>query len=181
MKWFDKYLQNVRISKARKYIKNGSIVLDIGSDDGKLFEQIKEIKFGIGIDPNLNDNFETERYKLIKGFFPANCPDQYKFDVITMLAVLEHIPKSTQKTLPDSCDKILNTDGFIIITVPSKHVDYILTALKKIGLVDGMSLEEHYGFDASETKSIFPIDKFELVKHKKFQFGLNNLFVFRKK
>jgi hypothetical protein len=43
-----------------------------------------------------------------------------------------------------------------------------------------MSLEEHYGFDPSCVPSLFSVGKLELIKAKKFQLGLNNLFVFRR-
>jgi hypothetical protein len=38
MKKLDIYLQDVRISKAEKFITKGSSVLDIGTDDGIMFE-----------------------------------------------------------------------------------------------------------------------------------------------
>jgi len=44
-----------------------------------------------------------------------------------------------------------------------------------------MSLEEHYGFEAKETPSIFEkTGLFKLEKHQNFELGINNLFVFRR-
>jgi hypothetical protein len=52
--------------------------------------------------------------------------------------------------------------------------------LLRLGVVDGMSLEEHHGFDVNEIPEIFENGGFVLMKWRKFQFGLNNLFVFER-
>jgi hypothetical protein len=43
-----------------------------------------------------------------------------------------------------------------------------------------MSLEEHHGYEVGQTGEIFSKPEFELVIHREFQVGLNNLFVFRR-
>ncbi len=180
MKLLDKYLQNVRIKKARRFIKPGSTVLDIGSDDGILFEKIKKIKFGIGIEPNLEKDIVGKNYNIYKGYFPGRYLPISKFDTITLLAVLEHIPTNEQKKFASACFEVLNESGNIIITVPSPRVDFILFILKRFYLIDGMSLKEHYGFKVRDTAKIFSNPFFKLIFHRKFQFGLNNIFVFQK-
>src|SRR5262249_5180958 len=102
------------------------------------------------------------------------------FDAITMLAVMEHIPLDQQAPLAQGCFRYLRPGGRLILTVPSALVDPILNVLRALRLIHGMSLEEHYGFDASQTPAIFRAAGLELVTARKFQLGLNNLFVFEK-
>jgi hypothetical protein len=180
MKWLDRYLQNQRIKKAEQYIPVGSTILDIGSNDGILFKKVKNIKTGIGIEPKIEKEIVGDNFRIIKGYFPNDCAGQ-KFDVITLLAVLEHIPPNELEKLGYACYNTLYTDGLVIITVPSPKVDLLLTMFQKLKLIDGMSLEEHHGFKVADTKNIFSEEKFNLITHKRFQIGFNNLFVFQAK
>lgn len=180
MTFLDKYLQNVRIRKAGRFVNAGSNVLDVGSSEGILFKKLKKINYGIGIEPKLEKNKIGDNYIVLKGYFPGTKLPISKFDSITLLAVLEHIPVSEQKKLALACYENLNDNGKVIITVPSPKVDFILSILKKCSFIDGMSLEEHYGYKVEDTAKIFSMPYFKLTFHKKFQFGLNNIFVFEK-
>jgi hypothetical protein len=68
----------------------------------------------------------------------------------------------------------------VILTVPSKKADRILEMLYRIGIIHGMCLEEHFGFEPENTKTLFEKAGFTLIEHNKFQFQFNNLFVFKK-
>lgn len=181
MKWTDRFIQRWRIRKVMPYIKPGARVLDIGSADGALFEQTPKLAPDcVGIDPTLKAAVRTDKFVLIPGFFPKDMPQVDAFDVITMLAVLEHFPEKEFAAVAEGCARFLAPQGLLLITVPSPAVDTILKWLKTFGLVDGMSLEEHHGYEVGQTTKIFPAPGFQLVTQKKFQLGLNNLFVFRR-
>jgi SAM-dependent methyltransferase len=181
MKAIDRLLQRWRISKARKFIRPGARILDIGSADGALFRQLKiSGAHGMGIDPTLKSNSQVDGVPLVAGFFPKDLPDAEPFDVITMLAVLEHFPPSQYEDLRRGCVNFLKPGGRLIITVPSPAVDSILAVLKFFRLIDGMSLEEHHGFEVGRTAEIFPPEHFRLLERAAFQLGLNNLFVFER-
>jgi hypothetical protein len=68
----------------------------------------------------------------------------------------------------------------VIITVPSLWVDVVVETLCFLKLADGMSLEEHHGFDPRTTPEVFTPHGFDLECRCRFQLGLNHLFVFRK-
>jgi len=181
MKAIDRLLQRWRISKARRFIAPGARILDIGSADGALFRQLNiSGARGMGIDPTLKSDADADGVPLIAGFFPKDMPAVEPFDAITMLAVLEHFPPAQYEDLRRGCVKFLKPGGRLIITVPSPAVDHILAVLKFFRLIDGMSLEEHHGFDVSRTTTIFPPENFRLLKRATFQLGLNNLLVFER-
>lgn len=102
------------------------------------------------------------------------------FDVITILAVIEHIPESHMDTFIQACKGSLNEGGVIIITVPHPFVDVILHVLGWLKLIDGMETDQHYGLKISTMKELFHKNGLQLVRHRYFQFGLNNLFIFKK-
>lgn len=180
MKALDRYLRDVRIAKAKRFVRPGDVVVDIGCADGAMFECWGDtIAHGYGVDPTLTERHEAPRYDLYPGRFPDALPT-VKCDVITMLAVLEHIPPAGQAALARCCHEMLTPGGRIVITVPSPRVDEILALLTRLRLVDGMSLEEHYGFQPANTLEIFPPPLFRLLRRASFQLGLNNLFAFER-
>jgi glycosyltransferase involved in cell wall biosynthesis len=95
-----------------------------------------------------------------------------------MLATLEHIRDKDE--LVEECFRVLRPGGRVVVTVPSRLVDPIVMALARLGLADGMSLDEHHGFDPSQTRRLFMRHGFRFHRWQEFQFGLNHLFVFTK-
>lgn len=177
----DRFLQRWRIAKAIRHIPSGARVLDIGSCEGPLFHALGErLGSGLGVDPTLKADQDLGRIQLRAGGFPEAVPAGCEpFDVITMLAVLEHFPEAAYAGLSANCAKYLKPKGKVVITVPSALVDHILVALQWCRLIDGMSLEEHHGYDNERTESVFA-PHFRLIHRQRFQLGLNNLFVFEK-
>src|SRR5205823_12169587 len=79
-----------------------------------------------------------------------------------------------------ACYRLLQPGGRVIITVPAPLVDAVIAGLRRLRLADGMSLDEHHGFDPRTTPDIFTRHGFFLEYRRRFQLGLNNLYVFRK-
>ena len=65
------------------------------------------------------------------------------FDVVTMLAVLEHLEPLNLRRLIDEIHRTLKPGGKLILTTPSRWTDPILAALAKIGLVSSEEIDEH--------------------------------------
>lgn len=182
MKKIDYILQNERIRQAKRHLI-GSTILDIGCHYGELFEHILKSKkiTGDGIDTVINKTIQKENYTLFAGKFPNDFLLQKKYDNITLLAVMEHIPIDIVKNYPNLLSNYLNKNGRVIITVPTKAVDKILNILLFFKLIDGMDLEHHQNFDREELKTIFITKGFKLIVDKRFELGLNHLFVFEKR
>lgn len=177
----DKWLQQQRIAQALKYIPHKAFVLDVGCYQGEMFlNNLDKFSGGIGIDPLCENPSTQKNFELIKGNFPDDLPVNKTFDVITALAVIEHIPEGKHAAFFKACSTVLNTNGIVICTIPHKAVDTILQVLLKLKLVKGMSLEQHHGYDIALTESYARISGLFLKKHQRFQLGLNHLFVFQK-
>lgn len=176
----DRWIQRLRIAQARPHIPQGSRLLDIGSHDGALFRQLgHRLSAGIGIEPELKAPAAWDRFELRPGFFPDALDPEERFDVITLLAVLEHIPPDRQTPMAAALANHLAPGGALVITVPSPRVDSILAVLTALRLVHGMSVEQHYGFEPSKVEKLFSGSALTLEVRKTFQLGLNNLFVYR--
>jgi SAM-dependent methyltransferase len=182
MKTLDRLIQRMRFRKVAHYIPPGTRLLDIGCADGALFRLLSpRLAGGLGIDPDLAAPVRCDGYDLLPGSFPDDLPaDILPFDAITLLAVLEHVPPAQQPRFAQACARCLKPAGFLVVTVPSRQVDTILDALIALRLIDGMLVEEHYGFNPKVVPAIFQPAGFTLVKMAGFQLGLNNLFIFQK-
>jgi 2-polyprenyl-3-methyl-5-hydroxy-6-metoxy-1,4-benzoquinol methylase len=176
----DIILRNWRIHRASKFIGQGVTLLDIGTGDGAIFKLINQISQVVGVDPQIQSATFGQHFQLLPGRFPEQFNYQKKFDVITMLATLEHFPPSSYDSLARACFRFLKPEGRLIITVPSMIVDHLLKMMSLLRLIDGIKLDEHNGYDPKLTEKIFTAPFFSLIHHEKFQLGLNNLFVFRK-
>lgn len=179
MKPLDRFLQDWRIRKAHAWVREGDRLLDLGCFDRTLLERVGgRVSRAVGIDP-LATPYRNGKIEIVKGSIPGEHPfAEGAFDSITMLAVLEHIVE--KDALAAECSRLLSPKGRVIITVPRPTVDKILAVLTALKLIDGMSLEEHHGYDIEETPKIFARAGFRLLKRQGFQLGLNQLFVFEK-
>jgi SAM-dependent methyltransferase len=179
MRCIDRVLQDWRARKARPWIREGAQVLDIGCHQGEFLSSLGErIGPSVGLDP-LAVPETTPRYRLLTELFkpPMPFPDG-SFDAVVMLATLEHI--RDKEPLAHECWRLLRPGGRVIITVPSGFVDVIVHMLCKVRLADGMSLDEHHGYDPRTTPEVFGRHGFVLERWRRFQLGLNHLFVLHK-
>lgn len=205
MRFVDRLLQFWRIAQAARFIPSGARLLDVGCADGALFRALgSRLAEGLGLDPALTSEAErsaTEErddgpeprtegrgsmrpprpsFRLMRGTFPEAAPAQTGFDVITALAVLEHVPELELGRFAAGCAERLAPSGRLILTVPSPRVDALLRVLKRLRLIDGQALEQHHGFDPARTPALFQAVGLRLAHHHRFQLGLNHLFVFEK-
>ncbi|MBI5944975.1 MAG: methyltransferase domain-containing protein [Chloroflexi bacterium] len=176
----DYLIQAWRMSVASRWIVRNSRVLDIGCHQGEFFEYLaKKISPSVGIDPLLEREGTQGSHELLKLILDGQLPfPDDSFDAVVLLATIEHM--QNKSVVAKESFRLLRPGGRVVITVPSLMVDKILDVLVILRLVDGMSLEEHHGFMPDELPKIFMREGFKPLAGRKFQFGLNNLFVFEK-
>jgi SAM-dependent methyltransferase len=179
MRFFDRLLQSWRARKATPWIPNGARVLDVGCHQGEFLRQLGDrIGPSVGLDPLARPESSARFRLLAEPLRESSGFDARSFDTVVMLATLEHI--QDKEPLARECRRLLVPGGRVIVTVPTQLVDRIVDLLRCLRLADGMSLEEHHGFDPTTTPEVFVSHGFELEHVSRFQLGLNCLFVFRK-
>src|SRR5262245_2568824 len=179
MKLVDRILQNWRARRARRWIAPRARVLDIGCHQGEFLLALgEEIGPSVGLDP-LAVPKQVGNVRVMAEPFRSPLPfDHRSFDAIVMLATLEHI--RDKDPLAEECARLLGPGGRVVITVPSKRVDDIVAVLVRFKLADGMSLDEHHGYEPEQTPDVFARHGFELEHHSRFQLGCNHLYVLRR-
>ena len=180
----DKFLRKYRIRMVKPTIEkyNNCRLLDVGCGwEAKLLKSIENyIEYGIGIDfkpPKL----KTERLETVEVLLEKELPfENESFDVVTMLAVLEHL--SYLEDILKEIYRVLKNDGRLIITVPSKIAKPILEFLSyKMHVIDRLEIEDHKKY--YNKKDIFEaakISNFIVEKHKYFQLRCNNFAILKK-
>jgi 2-polyprenyl-3-methyl-5-hydroxy-6-metoxy-1,4-benzoquinol methylase len=172
----------MRLRMIRRCIPDGARVLDVGCADGSLYREAGPLGCYVGVDPDAPSDRPGANARFIRDVFPTALLDTAaRFDVISVAAVLEHVPRGAQPAFAKACAAHLVPDGRLAITVPAPVVDSILGVLKNASLLDGMKEEEHYGFDPSVTPALFEPHGFALERHSRFELGLNHFFVFRRR
>lgn len=182
MKFLDSFLRAWRTQIALKAADHPiRIVLDIGCGDDYLLGQL-HAEQRLGIDPGIKEAICEDSIQLFPGRFPDDIrsgPLAGAYDAVFALAVFEHLREEdfsrARALLPD----LLNDKGRLIVTVPHPFVDEILDILIWLRLIDGQAVHEHHGFNPERILD-FSSDKLRLLYRKRFQLGLNNLFVFER-
>jgi ubiquinone/menaquinone biosynthesis C-methylase UbiE len=177
-------LRELRIRKVLPVIRQypDGRLLDVGCGCGyRLLKTLRPfIKSGTGIDFKV-ERYEDDKIKTI----PMTVTDQLpfeaeSFDIVTMLAVLEHF--SDPLSMMREIQRILKKNGRLVLTVPGKLAKPVLHFLAyRIGIVSVTEIREHKQyFDHAEMKKLISQTGMTIVCHRHFQFGMNNICVVKK-
>ena len=99
-------------------------------------------------------------------------------DVITILAVVEHLDRPVLARLCQEAHRVLKPGGQMIATTPASWTGPILTLLAKVGLLSKEEIEEHRDLlTRKEMEEILRSSGFPKVKSGLFELGLNTWFL----
>ncbi|MFC1696814.1 class I SAM-dependent methyltransferase [Nanoarchaeota archaeon] len=180
----EKFLAKERMKIANRFIlprfRKGKI-LDIGCGSIPLF--LLNTKFGekYGIDPHVkeiknikemqvNNNLNLIRFDIEK---ESKLPfKENNFDVITMLAVFEHINPDKLIDVLKEVRKVLKLGGRFILTTPCTWTDKLLRFMVKLRLVSSEEMKDHKGaYNHKMIKSYLVKAGFKENKIKSFSFA----------
>lgn len=182
--FLDKLIRWLRFGKVKKYIPKNSLVCDIGCGSNPYFlKKISSfIKYGIGLDKNIKE-YKDSKIELKNLEVFKNIPlDGGKFDVVTMMAVLEHLDHP-EEALKESF-RILKKGGKLILTTPTPLAKSILEILAfRLRLIDKEEIRSHKNyFWTKDIKKMLISAGFkkESIKNYFFEIFLNNLIIAKK-
>jgi len=183
---FDLFLRRQRIKKVLPIIKlfPNCKLLDVGC--GTHYTFLSAVKLyinqGYGIDFKVQA-LKTNKIIIKQIKIEKKLPfEDNMFDVITMLAVLEHLEYSP--LIIKEIERILKPGGKLILTVPSKIAKPVLELLAfRLKIIDKNEIADHkkyYNYLELE-ELIKETESLKIEKHEYFQFYMNNFCIIKKK
>lgn len=154
-------------------------LLDIGCGTYPFFLERTDFMEKTGLDKIAGPVAENPAFSLVNFDIETGQPFPFKdgyFEVITMLAVIEHIKPEIVTRIIEECYRILKEKGLLIITTPASWTEGLLKVMATAGLVSIEEIAEHKDvYDPPKLRSIFHRGGFrkELVKTGYFEFYMN--------
>lgn len=146
----------LRAVNVEKYLEPATRHLDIGCGDG-YFLRRSPCEERYGLDKLLGDEV-TDR---------LDFPDAF-FDVVTLLAVIEHLKDS--RVLLKEIARVLKPGGQLILTTPKRSAEWLIDVYSK-----GVEDEHETYFDLKKIKEV-SFGLFDVTGNHNFIFGLNQAF-----
>ncbi len=177
------FLAKKRASMANKLIPDShrhGRILDIGCGTTPYFLSHTYFSEKFGIDPVLGESKNHEGINLSRFDVEEGKPLPFaddNFDVVSMLAVFEHIKQPVLPALLTEVKRVLKPNGILVLTTPCSWSDGILKVMANTGLVSKEEIHEHEGAYNHKVITEFLQKggfKKENIKLGYFEFWLNN-------
>lgn len=170
-------LRRFRLARVVPHIPKQATLLDIGcGTQAALLRHIApQLHRGFGVDFKVTP-FETDNLKVQQITLAGTLPFADRtFDVVTMLAVLEHIEQE-QDILQD-IHRVLVPGGTLVLTVPSVWAQPVLEFLAyRAGVISAAEIRDHKRYYNRQTlhQALIQGAGFENFQHQYFQLWMNN-------
>jgi len=171
------FLRWLRLRKVISQIPPDAEILDVGCGTKAAFLKTiaPRIKQGVGIDFKVpttqSGNLKTTQM-MLGGVLPF---EDDSFDVVTMLAVLEHIEQ--EKPILQEIHRVLRDNGKLVVTVPSVWSQPVLEFLSyKLKIISEAEIRDHKRYyDRQKLRKVLVNESnFKEFKHQYFQCWMNN-------
>lgn len=170
-------LRWMRLRRVMPHIPQKSVVLDIGCGRKAAFLKAlsSHIEQGFGVDFKV-ENAQFDNITTTQLVLDTHLPfENSSFDVVTMLAVLEHIENERQ--ILQEIHRVLVPGGKLVITVPSVWSQPVLEFLAyRLKIVSEAEIRDHKRYYNRQKlkKALVEITGFQDFHHQYFQLGMNN-------
>lgn len=174
----EKLLANARSKQILDYVKNKN-VLDFGCginawNANSIYKYCKSIE---GVEENYGAPQMVGRVNVYPSL--SHIPEKRKFDVILALAVFEHIDPFSLIDILNKMSTICSKEAIIVGTMPTPKARPILEFLSyRLRLIDQSQIRDHkVYYDDLWLSVVVRRTAWRLSSYKRFQFGLNSLFI----
>lgn len=177
------WLRRARLAAVRDRLAGR--VLDYGCGVGELARSVAPERYlGVDVDPasvaSAAARFPRHRFATVDpGGAWLDSLENARFDTLVLLAVLEHVPEPA--SLLRRLARHLDPDGRILITAPAPSLEWAHRLGARAGLFSREASEEHASaIDLPRLGPIAQAAGIELLEHRRFLMGANQLFVLRR-
>jgi 2-polyprenyl-3-methyl-5-hydroxy-6-metoxy-1,4-benzoquinol methylase len=175
----ESFLRSQRIKQVLPYISRypNCRLLDVGCGwEARLLQDLSPyITKGVGVDFKA-PNIQTNKIQTFTGHIDGSLPfEDESFDLITMLAVLEHLDHPLE--ILKECARVLRPHGGLVITVPSRYAKPVLEFLAfRVGIVSRDEILDHKNyFNKEDLEALFTqVPNLDIQEHSYFQWKFNN-------
>jgi len=149
----ESYLANRRVAVVEALIPvstRGGRILDVGCGATAHFLSRTQFAEKAGVERNITSHDIEQaaqrgitliRHDLVECH---NLPfEDNSCDVVTMMAVIEHVRRNVAVAVASSALRVLRSNGVFIVTTPSKWTDGLLRVLARTGMVSREEIDEH--------------------------------------
>jgi 2-polyprenyl-3-methyl-5-hydroxy-6-metoxy-1,4-benzoquinol methylase len=171
-------LRRMRLQKVLPVIRRypDCRLLDVGCGwDYRLLKTVEPlINSGVGIDLKVQETTGTKINTVCMRLTGSLPFDSESFDVVTMLAVLEHL--SNPAGMMVEIERVLKKGGRLVLTVPSKLSKPVLEFLAfRLKIVSAVQIKDHKTYyNAVDIRSLLEQMGLIVEQHRYFQIGMNN-------
>ncbi len=175
----DQVIERLRYHAVKRHILAGSVLVDIGSGHGEfLLAMEASIRSGIGYDPNITKRTLSDKVSL--RVLPDDCIldlPSASADIVTMLAVIEHIPTQLVVGMFEEIYRVLKPGGYLLLTTPAPHSQWLLEWLAfRLRVISDNDIADHkHYYNESDLRSLCAA--YSDVSYSTFLLGLNQLVI----
>jgi 2-polyprenyl-3-methyl-5-hydroxy-6-metoxy-1,4-benzoquinol methylase len=178
------FLETQRLRQASQHIKGGDKVLDLACNEGHLIDFLPANVNYVGIDINETAIEQAQQLHPSHEFMVADLSDSLPadlhqlFNVIVMLALLEHIPQP--QNLLRVAAQALQPTGRIVVTTPSPWGRQVHDIGARLGMFSKEAAKEHETFLGKRTLYQIAHDAgLEVDTFRYFLLGFNQLIIMK--
>lgn len=177
----EKWLAQQRASIADQHIptsRRSGRILDIGCGSYPFFLMNTQFSEKVGIDPAVKKTAEKNMSLLPFDLREeSRLPfDDSSFDVVTMLAVFEHIEPTRVVGVLSEIYRLLKPGGIYILTTPAGWTDKLLRSLAALRIVSPEEIADHKAaYDHAKILSLLDAANFQksCISYGFFELGMN--------